>query len=168
MMEARRGGIRASADRTGSRTARLPVRLALWGAALLALAACGEGLLGPRPSETGLARERVVVRSAELLPGIPVREYLLDRLRYLDARDPHSVDRVIRGQAVLPWPRLDSLGIAVGDTLLVTTRFERADRVYGLNASIPDWPGHDSRSYLLGTHTVTGVEKAGKRTAAGE
>lgn len=167
-MEDRCGGQRASADRTGSRPARLPVRLAGWAAAALALAACGEGLLGPRPSEAGLDRERVVVRSAEPLPGIPVREYLLDRVRYLDARDPHNVNRVIRGQANLPWPRLDSLGIAVGDTLLVTTRFERADRVYGLNASIPDWPGHDARSYLLGTHTVTEVERSGRRTAAGE
>jgi len=167
-MEDRCSGLRASVDRTGSRSARLPVRFARWAAAALALAACGEGILGPRPSETGLERERVVVRSAEPLPGIPVREYLLDRLRYLDARDPHDVDRIIRGQANLPWPRLDSLGIAVGDTLVVTTRFERADRVYGLNASIPDWPGHDARSYLLGTHTITEVEKAGKRTIAGE
>ncbi|HLL83011.1 MAG TPA: hypothetical protein VK420_10180 [Longimicrobium sp.] len=154
--------------RTGSRPARLPVRRAMWAAAALVLAACDEGLLGPRPSERGLDRERVVVRSAEPLPGVQVREYLLDRLRFLDAGDPHHVDRVIRGQGLLPWPRLDSLGIAVGDTLLVTTRFERADRVYGLTAPIPDWPGHDARSYLLGTHTVTEVEKAGRRTAAGE
>ena len=167
-MKVRCSGTCASVDRTGSRPARLPVRLAVWAGAALALAACGEGLLGPRPSETGLDRERVVVRSAEPLPGTRVREYLLDRLRYLDARDPHSVNRIIRGQAYLPWPRLDSLAVTVGDTLVVTTRFERADRVYGLNASIPDWPGHDARSYLLGTHTVTEVEKAGRRTAAGE
>ncbi len=167
-MEDRCSVLCASVVRTGSRPARLPVRVALWAAAALALAGCDEGLLGPRPSETGLERERVVVRSAQPLPGVEVREYLLDRLRYLDGRDPHDVNRIIRGQAHLPWPRLDSLGIAVGDTLLVTTRYERADRVYGLNASIPDWPGHDARSYLLGTHTITEVEKAGRRTAAGE
>ncbi|HEX8453720.1 MAG TPA: hypothetical protein VF647_16580 [Longimicrobium sp.] len=167
-MELRCSGTRASVDGTGSRPARLPLRLAGWAAAALALAACGEGLLGPRPSETGLARERVVVRTAEPLPGIPVREYLLDRLRYLDARDPHNVNRIIRGQADLPWPRLDSLGVAVGDTLVVSTRFERSDRVYGLNVTIPDWPGHGARSYLVGTHTITEVEKAGRRTAAGE
>jgi hypothetical protein len=138
-----------------------------FGAALAALALCAcDSLLGidnQLPTPEGLQQERVVVRGVRVQQGIPIPEYVLDRVRYIDAGDPRSVNRVIRAVGTHPWPGLDSLSIAVGDTLLATTRYLDISRVYSAPAPIPDWRDN-SKSYLIGVHSLVTVEKGGRST----
>jgi hypothetical protein len=141
-------------------------RGAVWALAALALAtACGDllGVNNERPSTEGLQAERVVVRGIQDLQGIPVREYVPDRVRYVEAGTPRSVDRVIRAQANLPWRGLDSLSLVVGDTLLATTRYADINRVYSAPAPVPNGRD-DNNSYLIGLHTVMTLEKGGRIT----
>ena len=140
---------------------------ALLSAVLVAVALCAcDSLLGidnREPAAIGLADERVVVRGMEDLRGILVREYVLDRVRYVETGNPRSVNRVIRAQATLPWSKLDSLAITVGDTLIVTTRYRDINRVYSAPAPIPNWRS-DSKSYLIGQHELLEVEESPRGT----
>jgi hypothetical protein len=141
--------------------ARRTGRRILWIFAALALSTACADLLGidnEMPSTEGLKQERVVVRGIQKLEGVPVREYVLDRVRYVEAGKPHSVDRVIRAQATLPSDELDALAVMVGDTLLATTRYVDINRVYSAPAPIPNGR-EDSGSYLIGLHAVITLKK---------
>jgi hypothetical protein len=106
-------------------------RLALILACALPVAGCdalgdlilGENYDGPRPAAEGITSEVAVVRLVEVVPsGQTV--LLIDRERYVEAGDPHNVNRVVRvasGEAMRE--AVAALNLARGDRVVVSTEY---------------------------------------------
>lgn len=132
--------------------------LVLVAAAAATSAGCNLGDLtglyrGPRPSTVGLTNEAVLVRSITAQSGGSAR-LILDRVRYIDAGDPHNIDRVI--QAVLPQG--GPANLQTNDRVLISTTFIEIRDVGDLE-EVPDWPGHKYPEYPLGFHQVTAIQR---------
>jgi hypothetical protein len=83
----------------------------------------------------------------------------LDRVRYLEAGDLKSVNRVIMGQTWTFGARIDSLGIGVGDTVIVSTDYANIHRGGTPKGAIPSWPGTDRHDYPVGLHLLTDIRR---------
>ncbi|HEX7241817.1 MAG TPA: hypothetical protein VF263_16165 [Longimicrobiaceae bacterium] len=148
------------------RTASRSIRSACLGVLVL-LAGCDTlfGSLtgayrGPRPSETDIAGETVVVRTVDTQPATGIRFYHVDRVRFLDAGDPHHVDRVVEVHSRDVQPAVERLALKVGDRVRISTRYVETRLVGGLGDRVPDWPGHGYDEYPIGFHALTSVERA--------
>ncbi|HEX6373298.1 MAG TPA: hypothetical protein VF006_30525 [Longimicrobium sp.] len=96
------------------------------------------------PGAAPLTDELAIVRVSEAYAPGEHRLYL-DRLRYLVPRDSsRSLNRVIIA-ATPPSPEITAL--ALGDTVLVTTSFDRLIRGGGYEFYIPDWAANESRCF---------------------
>lgn len=120
----------------------------------------GEAYRGPAPAAESLSGEVVVVRQVEVVPsGQTV--LLVDRVRYVEAGDPHDVNRVVRvtsGEAMRD--PVAALRLAPGDRVVLSTQYQGSVQVVG-SMSVPDWPGHGARQYPVGFHSVTAIARAG-------
>lgn len=138
----------------------------LGAAAILTLAGCDflAGALdtykGPTPDRQPLTAERVVVRGTIPSSGDldKVGGYYFDRLRYLESNDPHNVNRVVHVSSGERREDAWALGIRVGDTLVVSTRYD-ATYHSGAPTSVPNWPGHGYVEYPIAYHTLTAVSR---------
>lgn len=120
----------------------------------------GEAYRGPRPAAEGITGEVAVVRLVEVVPsGQTV--LLLDRVRYMQAGDPHNVNRVVRavsGEAMRE--PVAALHLGAGDQVVISTQFQGVVKVVG-SMTVPDWPGHSAYEYPIGFHSLTAIARAG-------
>jgi hypothetical protein len=133
---------------------------------VLALAGCGASDLlphytGPQPSREPIASERVVVREIVLsaIHTDAAGAVYGERTRYLEAGDPHNVNRVIRAAGGELHTELAALNVKVGDTLLISTRYDTTYYDAVAPGAVPDWPGHTHLEYPIARHTLTSVER---------
>ena len=143
-------------------------RLALVAACALSLAGCDalaefmgdEAYRGPPPAEESISSEVAVVRLVEVVPpGYPV--LLIDRVRYVEAGDPHNVNRVVRaasGDSIRE--EVAALMLHRGDSVVISTRYGGAVTVVG-SMNVPDWPGHRAYEYPIGLHGITAIRRVG-------
>src|SRR5215213_8938859 len=104
-------------------------RLALVAACAVTVAGCnalsdfvsGEKYRGPRPAEEDIATEVAIVRSADVTEsGQTV--LLIDRVRYVDAGDPHNVNRVVQVRSGAAMrDTVAALNLGRGDRVLIST-----------------------------------------------
>lgn len=144
------------------------LRSALLPALLVLLAGCDtlESLIpgiynGPPPSPENLVAEQVIVRRVGGEPGAP-QNVVLERVRFTEAGRPHAIDRVILGYTGEIIPAFQELHVAVGDRLVVSTRFIQISEGAG-PMGVPNWPGRDAADaveYPLGAHYITAVSRA--------
>ncbi|HEX6911470.1 MAG TPA: hypothetical protein VF142_13785 [Longimicrobium sp.] len=112
---------------------------------------------GPTPDPVGLTNEVVIIRSIQTGP--QAIRFLADRVTYLEAGDPHDVNRVIRaGTSPDNWELVRDLGFTVGERVTISTRFAYIGDASDLTA-VPEWPGHDFREYPIGVHVLTAIAR---------
>ncbi len=132
------------------------------GGLLLVLVGCGDfiyrvtgGYTGPQPSSNPLVEERVIVRAQYQ----EQRVFYVERARFTDAKQPHNVNRVVKVTATdATYTAVLDLEIRLGDTLIVSTDFERIAPAVG-SMGVPNWPGHGSVEYPISAHLLTDVRR---------
>lgn len=154
---------------TFTRALRRNWMLLLWTLATATLSGCvvGDLLLGnyrgPLPEQVDLVEEEVIIRDLSRDSSGPraglVTSTFLDRVRYLASGDLKSVNRVVFGQTWTLGARIDSLGIAVGDTVIITTEYANVHRGGTAVGVIPDWPGTGDHTYPVGWHIVREIRR---------
>lgn len=146
------------------RTFKLRTRfMAALAVCALAASGCGDvidgltgGYRGPLPAREGLSGETVIVRS--ISAGADSHRLVLDRVRYLDAGDPHDVNRVILAYSMDLFAQVQALNPQPGDRLVVSTTFFQMGETGDLG-EVPDWPGHDHVEFPIGAHHVTAIAR---------
>lgn len=149
------------------RSFSLVVRLALVASCAQQVAGCnalsdfisGEKYRGPRPAEEDISNEVAIVRSADVTEsGQTV--LLIDRVRYVEAGDPHNVNRVVQVRSGAAMrDTVAALNLGRGDRVLISTDYQGVTNVIG-DMSVPDWPGHTAYEYPIGIHAVTAITRA--------
>ncbi|HST63178.1 MAG TPA: hypothetical protein VLK84_30995 [Longimicrobium sp.] len=146
----------------------LLVRFALVAVCALPVAGCdsiadlmfGENYEGPPPAEEDITNEVAVVRSTVVAEsGLIV--LLVDRVRYVDAGDPHNVNRVVQvysGDAMRET--VAALNLSAGESVLISTEYQSYTNVMGIR-SVPNWPGHNAYEYPIAIHGVTAIARTG-------
>jgi hypothetical protein len=118
------------------------------------------GYTGPPPNTTDIAAETVIVRTVSEQPRTGILFFYVDRLRLLKTR-PHDINRVVEAMSVDIHPEVTRLGLAAGDTILISTRYVGAREAGALSPAVPDWPFDKYDEYTLGLHALTSVERLG-------
>lgn len=142
-------------------------RAALLGATVLVLAGCNLADLlphytGPQPERDPITSERVVVRaivSSAIYPGAAGGFYG-ERTRFVEAADPHNVNRVVRVAGGDLHAALAALNPRLGDTLLISTQYDTTYYDTVSPEAVPDWPGHTHIQYPIARHTLTALSRA--------
>lgn len=151
-----------------SRVSTLLLRLVLVVACALPVAGCdsiadfmfGENYEGPQPAEEGITNEVAIIRSTYVQESGQT-SLLIDRVRYVQAGDPHNVDRAVQvGSGVAMLEAVAALNLAVGDSVLISTRYQGNVQVVNIR-SVPNWPGHNAYQYPMAFHIVTSIARAG-------
>ena len=118
---------------------------------------------GPRPSTASLSSERVIlrtiVRHPEKASGEPIVALYLDRVSFLEAGRLKSVDRLVVGGPHEIRAQVEALGLAVGDTLVVSTRYNGETLSGPGPSTVPGWAGYRYEDYPIASHVLTSVEK---------
>jgi hypothetical protein len=148
--------------RSAFRTLRLPLLAATL---LCASAACDEivelsgGYTGPPPATEPLAAEAVRIAEIRQSSGGPV-EFLLDRTRFVDARDPHNVNRVVKARTT-PGTQaaVAALNLREGERVVITTEYSHMDETGG-EMDVPNWPGHSAMEYPVSAHRIVSSARA--------
>lgn len=133
----------------------------------LAIAACRGNLFGtydgPAPQAVDLVNEAAVVRSVVRDPAGARQGQVslvhLDRLAYQQPGRRDDVDRVVallHGDDGLP---LDSLGLAVGDTVVVTTRYVGVTLSGPAPGLVPGWAGYEYLEYPMAGHRLRSISR---------
>lgn len=142
-------------------------RLLLAGVALLAVTAACDSLAssfgaytGPPPATEPLSSELATVTWRYTSPDGTVSLYL-DRARYVQAGDPHNVNRVIEARTTAEnKDEVATLSLQVGDRVRISTEFSHVAEAGG-DLNVRNWPGHDAMEYPIGSHRITAIERAG-------
>jgi hypothetical protein len=123
---------------------------------------------GPNPSSQPLTDERVILRATEMvINGVP-QHYYLDRLQFLERADSANIDRIVIGMPGGLQATIDSLEIARGDTLVVSTKFHSIGYSRGLEALIPNWAANRYKEdYPVAVHTLVAIKKVGPAASSG-
>jgi hypothetical protein len=134
-----------------------PLRWLLVGSVAVVLAAC-DGLLGiyngPQPAQTDITEEVVVVRSWDVTPS-GQHQYIMDRVRFTEAGDPHNVNRVVWVSTTeATAAAVIGLDLQTGDRVTISTEFSGVRQI-GELTEVPNWPGHRSTEYPIGVHLFT-------------
>ncbi|HYW13077.1 MAG TPA: hypothetical protein VE871_14050 [Longimicrobium sp.] len=147
---------------SASRALRLPLLAA---ALLCASAACDAivelsgGYTGPPPATDPLAAEAVRIAEISQSSGGPV-VLLLDRTRFVEARDPHNVNRVVKAR---PTPETQAMVAALelreGERVVITTEYSHMDETGG-EMDVPNWPGHSAMEYPVSAHRIVSITRA--------
>lgn len=145
---------------------RALARLALLGSVSLWLAGCSDIMYavtgayrGPQPVAEGLSREEVVIRRVTSVASNPA--FVIDRVRYVQAGDPHDINRaaiVVATDATRA--QVSALDLQPGDRVILSTTFNRVTTESG-SLSIPNWPGPGRPEYPLGIHSIVAIVRAG-------
>lgn len=114
---------------------------------------------GPQPDREHLTNERVVVRQligSAIHPG-KAGGFYGERTIFRDAGDPHNVNRVVYLAGGDLHAELAALDLQIGDTLLISTRYETTYYDAVRTGAVPDWPGHTHLEYPIARHTLTAL-----------
>lgn len=118
---------------------------------------------GPMPSKADLPQEVVIVRSFRRDPEDPeigrLRQMHLDRVRYIEARDFHSVNRVVLGESGALTAAIESLNLAVGDTVVVSGEYQGGYRGGAASGVVPNWPGDRYVDYPVAVHRLLEIRR---------
>jgi hypothetical protein len=118
---------------------------------------------GPLPSTASLSSERVIVRTIFRNPvkesGEPILGLYLDRVSFLDSGKLKSVDRLVVGRPREIQAQVEGLGLAVGDTLIVSTRYEGVTLSGPDPSAVPNWDGYRYLEYPVASHVLTSLER---------
>jgi hypothetical protein len=119
---------------------------------------------GPSPSTASLSSERVIVRTIyrhpEKASGEPILALYLDRISFLDAGKLRSVDRLVVGSPREIQAQVEALNLALGDTLIVSTRYNGVTLSGPDPATVPGWGGYRYLEYPIASHALTSLERA--------
>lgn len=119
---------------------------------------------GPPPSTASLSSERVILRTIfrhpEKASGEPILGLYLDRVSFIDAGKLKSVDRLVVGRPTEIQARVEALDLAVGDTLIVSTRYDGVTESGPAPSTVPGWAGYQYLEYPVASHVLTSVERA--------
>ena len=137
-------------------------------ACALSIAGCESALLtligaypGPNPDQADITAERVIVRFVSRPVEGGTQYYYVDRVRLLES-EPHDINRVVE---VIPGevqPRVRELGLQVGDTIRISTRYVSNREAGDLGKYVPNWPFDKYGEYPIGFHTLTAVERVSR------
>jgi hypothetical protein len=120
----------------------------------------GKNYGGPPPAAQGIPNEVAIVRLVEVVPsGQTV--LLIDRVRYVEAGQPHDVNRVVRvvsGETLREAVAAQSLNR--GDQVVISTEYQGVVTGVG-SMTVPDWPGHKAYEYPIGLHSITAISRLG-------
>ncbi|HEV3049367.1 MAG TPA: hypothetical protein VGX50_03620, partial [Longimicrobium sp.] len=117
---------------------------------------------GPQPSRDPITNERVVVRqlvASSIHPNAPGAFYA-ERTRFVEAGDPHNVNRVVMAIGGDLHAQLAALNPRLGDTLLISTQYDTTYYDAVSPDAVPDWPGHAHFEYPIAWHTLTALAPA--------
>jgi hypothetical protein len=115
---------------------------------------------GPPPSKADIVAETVIVRTARKQAETGISFFHVDRVRLLNT-SPHDINRVVEVTSRDVQPVVEQLGVQVGDTLRISTRYLANQEVGGLGEYVPDWPFDRYDEYTIGFHVLTAVERVG-------
>jgi hypothetical protein len=119
---------------------------------------------GPRPSAAPLSSERVILRSIfrhpEKTSGEPILGLYLDRVSFLDSGKLKSVDRLVVGRPFEIQAQAEAMDLALGDTLIVSTRYDGVTLSGPDPATVPGWGGYRYLEYPIASHALTSLERA--------
>jgi hypothetical protein len=118
---------------------------------------------GPPPSTASLSSERVILRTIfrhpEKSSGEPILALYLDRAAFLEAGKLKSVDRLVVGSPHEIRAQVEALGLEVGDTLIVSTRYDGVTLSGPGPSSVPGWAGYRYLEYPVALHVLTSLER---------
>ena len=114
---------------------------------------------GPRPESEPLREETVVIRTLTTTSDGRIYSFHADRIRFVDAKDPHNINRVVDVRPANAEGTLNALQPKVGDRIRISTQFFGVGEASGLEDKIPDWPYGKYIDYPVGVHLLTAVER---------
>ena len=140
-------------------------RLLVAGAALLAVTAACDSIAGmfgaytgPPPARDALSSEVVKVAGTYTSPNGAIT-FHLDRTRFVEAGDPHNVNRVIVAHTTAEnQESVTFLHLRAGDHARISTEFSHVAEAGG-DMHVQNWPGHDALEYPVGAHRITSIER---------
>ena len=115
---------------------------------------------GPKPGSEPLQGEIVIIRNIAILSDGRIYAFHADRVRFIDAKDPHNINRVVHVRPADAEAALKALQPKVGDRVRISTQFQGIGEASGLEDKIPDWPYGRYIDYPVGVHLLTAVERA--------
>jgi hypothetical protein len=120
----------------------------------------GEKYRGPQPSQEDITNEVAIVRDVDVTESGHTA-LLIDRVRYVQAGDPHNVNRAVsvRSGAAMR-DTVAALNLAAGDTVLISSHYQGNESVIGIR-SVPNWPGHNAYQYPIAVHAITAIARTG-------
>lgn len=133
----------------------------------LAMAACSGNLFGtydgPAPQTADLVDEAAVVRSVVRDPAGERQGQVslvhLDRLVYQQPGRSGDVNRVVALLHANEGPSLDSLGLEVGDTVRVSTRYVGITLSAPAPGLVPGWAGYEYLEYPIAGHRLRAISR---------
>lgn len=133
----------------------------------LTISACTGNLFGtyqgPDPEAADLTNEAVVVRSVVRDPAGERQGLVslvhLDRLAYQGPGRSGDVNRVVALLHGDDGPSLDSLGLEVGDTVEVNTRYVGVTLSGPGPGLIPGWAGYEYLEYPIAGHRLRAISR---------
>lgn len=149
-------------------TFSLPTRLVLVLVCVSATAACdilsdvmwGPSYEGPQPAAESIIGEYAVVRRINVPPSGPA-VLLIDRVRFVEAGDPHNINRVVDVVAREAMrEQVVALNLSRGDTVVISAEFTGIVTRVG-SLPVPDWPGHRAYEYPMAYHALTEIARPG-------
>ncbi|HEX8320510.1 hypothetical protein [Longimicrobium sp.] len=119
---------------------------------------------GKRPAKENVVSEAVIIRSFQRDPAGTaeagrLRRIYLDRVRYLDARAFHDVNRIILGETGDLTAFIESLNLAVGDTVVVSTDYQGVYHGGAATGVVPNWPGDRYIDYPVAVHRLVEIRR---------
>lgn len=118
---------------------------------------------GPMPAKGGLPEEVVIVRSFGRDPAGPeqgrLRRMHLDRVSYIQARDFDDLNRVVLGETGELTPFVESLNLAIGDTVVISTEYAGLYRGGAASGVVPNWPGDRYVDYPVAGHRLLKIKR---------
>ena len=137
-------------------------------ASMVSIAGCESALLtligaypGPGPDQTDIAAETVIVRTASEQAETGIEFFLVDRVHLLKTR-PHDINRVVEVMSRDVQAEVSELGLQVGDTIRISTRYVSNREAGDLGKYVPNWPFDKYGEYPIGFHTLTAVERVSR------
>jgi hypothetical protein len=115
---------------------------------------------GPKPASEPLRGEIVTIRTLYTRSDGRIYTFHADRVRFVDAKDPHNINRIVDVKPGDAEAALKALQPKVGDRLRISTQFQGIGEASGLEDKVPDWPYGRYIDYPIGVHLLTSVERA--------
>ncbi|HEX8275692.1 MAG TPA: hypothetical protein VF615_23865 [Longimicrobiaceae bacterium] len=115
---------------------------------------------GPKPASEPLRGEIVTIRTLYTRSDGRIYTLHADRMRFVDAKDPHNINRIVDVKPGDAEAALKALQPKVGDRLRISTQFQGIGEASGLEDKVPDWPYGRYIDYPIGVHLLTSVERA--------